>query len=202
MYRKALRVLIAAALAAVVGVAPAVDAPAEAAARRTTLTLVVHGCDGCFITPVQAGDGSVSALWRGRTKTVRGGVVHWRVAIRHTVGMSFDIVDPNAVQLDSMTDIVVAYHGLKVGDRVPAGVAARKRFANGCWAGTRKASVTLRVRIEQFLGVSDLPPPVSGYRIRPYLTRTRAHLRIAPGVAYSRTFHGTIGNQDAYFCGS
>ncbi len=54
--------------------------------------------------------------------------------------------------------------------------------------------------VEHFRGVSDLPPPVTGYRIRPYLVRTAAHLRIAGGARYSRTFHGTIGNQDAYFC--
>lgn len=172
----------------------------QVAARTTLLTLDVHHCDGCSITPVKAGDGSAPALWRGRTKKVRAGVVHWRVGVRRTVGMSFDIVDPNAVPLDSVTDIVVAYRGLAVGARVPAGVAARKKWANGCWAGTTRRSVTLRVRVEHFRGVSDLPPPITGYRIRPYLVRTAAHLRIAGGARYSRTFHGTIGNQDAYFC--
>jgi hypothetical protein len=172
----------------------------EVAGRATVLTLDVHHCGGCSVTPVKAGDGTVPVVWRGKTKKVRGGVVHWTVAIRHTVGMSFDIVDPNAVPLDSVTDIVVAYRGLDVGARVPAGVAARKKWANGCWAGTQRRSVTLRVRVEHFPGVSDLPPPTTGYRIRPYLVRTAAHLRIAGGARYSGAFHGTIGNQDAYFC--
>lgn len=173
---------------------------AAVAVRTTVLTLDVHHCDGCSITPVKAGDGTTSVVWRGKTKKVRGGVVHWRLATGHTVGMSFDIVDPNAVPLDFVTDIVVAYPGLDVGTKVPAGVAARKKRANGCWAGTHRASLTLRVRVERFPGVSDLPPPVTGYRIRPYLLRTAAHLRIAGGAPYSRAFHGTIGNQDAYFC--
>ena len=179
-----------------------VSTSAEMAATRTVLSLKVHHCDGCSITPVKAGDGSGPAVWRGRTKKVRDGVVNWRVAIQHTVGMSFDIVDPQAVPLDSVTDIVVAYRGLDVGARVPPGVAARKKWANGCWAGTQRRSMTLRVRVEHFPGVSDLPPPVTGYRIRPYLVRTAHHLPIAGGAHYSKAFHGTIGNQDAYFCAS
>ena len=175
-------------------------APENVAGTNTVLILNVHHCGGCSVTPVKAGDGTVPAVWRGKTKKVRGGVVHWTVAVGHTVGMSFDIVDPNAVPLDSVTNIVVAYRGLDVGARVPAGVAARKKLANGCWAGTQRRSVTLRVRVEHFPGVSDLPPPVTGYRIRPYLVRTAAHLRVAGGARYSRAFHGTIGNQDAYFC--
>lgn len=204
MYRTILRLLTAAALASAATVpptaAPAVDAP-EGAAGMTTLTLLVHGCDGCSITPVQAGDGSAPALWQGRTKKVRHGAVRWKVATRHTLGMSFNIVDFDGVALDSMTNIVVAYRGLKVGARVPNGVAAHKKRANGCWAGTRKASVTLRVRVEQFPGTSDLPPAVEGYRIRPYLTRTAPHLPIYKSRVNGPTFHGTIGNQDAYFCG-
>jgi hypothetical protein len=163
MYRIALRILTAAALTGAVAVAPAVApiaAPAGDAAAgagpRTTLTLVVHRCHGCAITPVKAGDGSAPALWQGRTKKVRHGAVHWTMATRHTVGMSFNIVDHHAVALDFMTNIVVAYRGLDVGTRVPAGVAAHKKRANGCWAGTRKASVTLRVRVERFPA-----PPIS-----------------------------------------
>ena len=129
MYRTILRLLTAAALASAATVpptaAPAVDAP-EGAAGMTTLTLLVHACDGCSITPVQAGDGSAPALWQGRTKKVRHGAVRWKVATRHTLGMSFNIVDFDGVALDSMTNIVVAYRGLKVGARVPNGVAATR----------------------------------------------------------------------------
>jgi hypothetical protein len=206
MHRTALHTLVAVALSAVVAVAPVAPVapvaaePAGTAAGTTSLTLLVHGCDGCLVQPVKAGDGSTAAVWRGPTKTVRHGLVHWSVAHRHTVGMSFDIVDPQAVPLDSVTNIVVAYRGLAVGAPVPAGAAAHERRANGCWAGTTRTSVTLRVRVEQFPGTSDLPPPVTGYRIRPYLTRTTRHLRVAGGAAYTSAFHGTIGNQDAYFC--
>ena len=210
MHRTARRILTAAALTAGL-VAPAVlagaavgnaTAPASAAPRTTELTLRVHGCDGCTIRPVKAGDGSQVALWRGRTKTVRNGVVHWKVARRHTIGMSFDIVDPQAVDLDFMTNVVVAYRGLAVGARVEAGVAQHKKRANACWVGTHKASVKLRVRVERFPSVSDFPPSAPGYQIRPYLVRTTAHLRLfdGKGGAYSRAAHGVTGNQDAYFC--
>jgi hypothetical protein len=109
--------------------------------------------------------------------------------------MSFDINDPNAVNVGAIPDIVVAYRGVAVGDRVPAGVAQHKKRATGCWAGTHKASITLRVRVEQFPATSAYPPPVKGFSIRPYFVKTRAHF-----PPFTRTFHGQIGNQDAYFC--
>ena len=92
-----------------------------------------------------------------------------------------------------MPDIVVAYRGLAVGDRVPTGVAKHKTHATGCWAGTDKTSITLRVRVEHFPS-AGIPPPTKGFSIRPYFVKTRAHY-----PPFTRTFHGQIGNQDAYF---
>jgi hypothetical protein len=57
-------------------------------------------------------------------------------------------------------------------------MSRRKKWGNGCWAGTRKAVVALRVRVEQFKTVSAFPPVVHGYTIRPYLIRTRSHLPV------------------------
>lgn len=172
----------------------------RSAVGTTSLTLKVRGCDGCTIQPVRAGTTATTPVWRGRTKKVRNGVVHWTVSMRHTVGMSFDIGDPHAVNVGAMPDIVVAYRGLTVGERVLAGVARHKKRANGCWAGTRRAATTLRVRVERFRTTSAFPPLVQGYSIRPYFVRTRAHLRLGSGTMYGPTFHGAIGNQDAYFC--
>jgi hypothetical protein len=196
MYRHAVRILAAAALTtAAFAVVPAVDGHAQAAARTTSLTLVVHGCEGCAVQPVRAIAGTPVPVWRGKIKKVRNGSVHWKVATRRTVGMSFDISDPNAVNVGAIPDIVVAYRGIAVGERVPAGVAKHKKRATGCWAGTHKASITLRVRVERFPATSAFPPPVKGFSIRPYFAKTRAHL-----PPYTGTFHGQIGNQDAYFC--
>jgi hypothetical protein len=202
MHRHGLRVVTAAALtAAALAGGPVVDAHARAAVEITRLTLLVHGCDGCTIQPVRAGNGTTVRLWRGEPKKVRRGVVHWKVSTQRTIGMSFDISDPNAVNVGAIPDIVVAYPGLATGDRVPRGVARHKKRANGCWAGTDQASVTLRVRVERFRTTSAYPPPVKGYSIRPYVTTTLAFLPVATGASYSQTFHGAIGNQDAYFCG-
>jgi hypothetical protein len=209
MYRHALRILtgitltttLTATLTATLTTAassvdPAVDAHAQATARTTSLTLIVHGCDGCIVQPVRATQATPEIpVWRGKMKRVRNGSVHWNVATRRTVGMSFDINDPNAVNVGAMPDIVVAYRGIAVGDRVPAGVAKHKKHATGCWAGTHKPSITLRVRVEQFPATSGFPPPVKGFSIRPYFVKTRAHF-----PPFTRTFHGQIGNQDAYFC--
>src|SRR3954447_11405976 len=209
--RRAARVAVAALVLTAMGAGAGVPAGASApagetaassarAARTTSLTLTVHGCDGCTVQPVRAGNAATVPVWRGKAKKVRNGSVHWKVSIRHTVGMSFDITDPDAVEIGAMPDIVVAYRGIAVGDRVPAGVAKHKKRANGCWAGTHSAAKTLRVRVERFQATSAFPPPVKGFAIRPYFVKTRAHLRIATGKEFDRTFHGAIGNQDAYFC--
>jgi len=209
--RRAARVAVAALVLTAMGAGAGVPAGASApagetaassarAARTTSLTLTVHGCDGCTVQPVRAGNGTTVQVWRGKTKKVRNGSAHWKVTIRHTVGMSFDINDPDAVNIGVMPDIVVAYRGLAVGDRVAAGVAKHKKRANGCWAGTHKAEINLRVRVERFRTTSAFPPPVKGFSIRPYFVRTRAHLPIVGGRMYTRTFHGAIGNQDAFFC--
>jgi len=175
---------------------------ARSTPHRTSLTLLVHGCNGCRIQPVKAGDGSQQAVWRGRAKTVQKGHVHWNVWKGHTIGMSFDIDDPHQVFRDFKTDIVVAYRGIRIGGRVQAGVAKHKRRANACWAGTDQATVTLRVAVEQFPAVSAVPPVVHGYAIRPYFVRTRPFFRLFPGPGgrYSRASKGVTGNQDAYFC--
>ena len=198
MRRRALRILTVASLTATAFAAvPAVDGHAQAAVRKTTLTLKVNGCDGCVVQPVRATFGTTTEVpvWRGKMKKVRNGSVHWTVATRRTVGMSFDINDPKAVNVGAIPDIVVAYRGIAVGDRVPAGVAKHKKRATGCWAGTHKTSITLRVRVEQFPATSAFPPPVQGFSIRPFFIKTLAHF-----PPYTRTFHGQIGNQDAYFC--
>ena len=178
-----------------------VDAAASTAAPITSLTLRVHGCEGCTIQPVQARGGS-NPVWRGKIKTVTNGLVHWTTAQRRTVGMSFDIFDPNAVALDFMTDIVIAYPGLDVGERVPAGFAKHHKRANACWAGSRRASVSLRVRVEQFPSMSEFPPQVPGYQIRPYFVWTKPFVRIfdGKGGSYSAAGKGVTGNQDAYYC--
>ena len=179
MRRRALRILTVASLTATAFAAvPAVDGHAQAAVRKTTLTLKVNGCDGCVVQPVRATFGTTTEVpvWRGKMKKVRNGSVHWTVATRRTVGMSFDINDPKAVNVGAIPDIVVAYRGIAVGDRVPAGVAKHKKRATGCWAGTHKTSITLRVRVEQFPATSAFPPPVQGFSIRPFFIKTSGPL--------------------------
>jgi hypothetical protein len=205
--RRALRLLTALSLTGAL-VVPAdqqaeagVNAAASPGPATTRLTLRVHGCEGCTIQPVQATDGSKPA-WRGKAKTVQDGLVHWKTAQRRTTGMSFDMFDPNAVALDFMTDIVVAYPGLDVGERVPASFAKHQKRANACWAGSQRASVTLRVRVERFPSMSEFPPQVSGYQIRPYLAWTKPFVRHfdGKGGTYTLADKGVTGNQDAYYC--
>ena len=196
MYRHALRILTAAALTtAVFAVVPAVDGHARAAARTTSLTLVVHGCErlrgpageshrgrpGPRVAredqegPERLGalEGSDQAHGRDELRHQRTHGGQCRGHTRHRGGL------PRHRRRRSGAG------------RCRQAQEARHRLLGG----THKASITLRVRVEQFPATSAFPPPVEGFSIRPYFVRTRAHL-----PPYTRTFHGQIGNQDAYFC--
>src|SRR3954453_8169089 len=51
-------------------------ASSRSAPRATSLTLLVHGCDGCTIQPVRAGITATSPVWRAKKKKVRNGSGH------------------------------------------------------------------------------------------------------------------------------
>jgi hypothetical protein len=186
--------LAAAALATTVqsnaDAAPAADAHISS---KTTLHLHVSGCDSCSIQLVQALP-NYTPVWHSRSQTVGGDhVVTFTVATVLTHGMSFDVRAPWAKGTDAVPNAVTAYAGHQVRSTVSVEEARSAVHAAGCWAGTSKTTEDLsfavdRVHTKSATGAEVVTPLV-------YASPT-----LSSWQPLVKTFHGTIGNQDAFYC--
>jgi hypothetical protein len=107
--------------------------------------------------------------------------------------MSFDVRAPWAKGTDAVPNAVTAYAGHQVGSAVSVEEARSASHAAGCWAGTSEATEDLsfavdRVRTKSATGAKVVTPLV-------YASPT-----LSSWNPIVKTFHGTIGNQDAFYC--
>jgi hypothetical protein len=124
---------------------------------------------------------------------VRDGRATFVLPAARTKGLSFEIYAPWDNACDCNTNIVTRYRGINRGERLPDTVARHKRKAEGCWAGTNASRFTMTVHVARFKARQLDGQP--GHVMRAYLNPQVAS--IAP---MTRTFKGTLGNQDAFYC--
>jgi hypothetical protein len=157
----------------------------------TKVVLFVKDCDGCQVGLQQAFKYQ-HTVWSRARKPVVDGRVTFRVPTRRTRGLSITVL-PDWDVTGAIPNVVIRYAGRKVGSKVTAHAAASKKHAYGCWTGTRRAKVTLRVQVSAYetIGYNGNP----GYGARAWLTKT--HRALGPK---QRAYHGSLGNQDAFFC--
>lgn len=169
------------------------QAATATAGQRTTLTLVVRGCDRCSVELQHAIDGEPH-VWTSRPRKV--GPDH-RVAFdlptARTHGLSFVLDAPWEGNSGAVPNMVTRYAGHRVGTVVHRDDARHARRAEGCWAGTSAGSARLtfqvdRVRVRTLDGQ---PTPAPLVYSRHALPSWRPMVR---------THRGTIGNQDAFYC--
>ncbi|MDP1877767.1 MAG: YncE family protein [Actinomycetota bacterium] len=132
--------------------APSALAPSALAGdtAMTTLTMLVAGCNGCTITPINSRS-DADVAYRGAPATVRKGVATMTVPTASTVGMYFDIRRGGKAwdsQRPGRVLIAVQYGGAPVGSRVTARQAKRARSGSPCWVGTSRPTLALEVRVE------------------------------------------------------
>jgi hypothetical protein len=106
--------------------------------------------------------------------------------------MSFEL-RPRWSTADWITNVVTRYAHERVGRHVSAETAAHKQRAYGCWAGTSRRHVTLRVRAVKFPNRDVEGDP--GYALRAWFAVSQPSMN--PAVI---TDNGSIGNQDAFYC--
>jgi hypothetical protein len=191
-------VTLAAAAAATLGttanVADAASGVAPAAApAHTTLHVHVGGCSRCTIQLQHAIDGAGS-VWTSRQRTVgKDHMVDFDVRTARTSGLSFVVRAPWAGNTGAVINMVTRYAGDKVGSQVGSEEARHSRRAEGCWAGTasRQARVDFHV-----VRVAARTP--DGHRTHiPLAYATPALPSTKPML---KTYKGTLGNQDAFYC--
>ena len=166
---------------------------AHAGTPQTRLHLHVTGCDRCSITLQHAVSGKPH-VWTSRSQRIGSDhVASFRVATARTQGLSFVLHAPWQGNTGAVPNMVTRYRGQKIDNGVTFTEARQGRRAEGCWAGT-----TVDVARLDF-HVARVPArTLSGERTQiplAYATHTLSSWK--PMV---KTYRGTIGNQDAFYC--
>ena len=163
-------------------------------APRTSLTLVVRGCDRCGVQLVHAVDGEADHVWSSRLRRV--GPDHrvtFGLRTRLTHGLSFVIDAPWGGNTGAVPNMVTRYAGHRAGTLVGRADARHGRRAEGCWAGTGATEARLVFQVDR-VAVRT----VDGHRAEAPLAYSRHTLPSWKPMV--RTYRGTIGNQDAFYC--
>ena len=133
-------------------------------------------------------------MWTSREQRV-GGDHHavFHVLTSRTQGLSFVLTAPWEGDTGAVSNIVTRYAGHKVDSHVSRAAARSAGHAEGCWAGTTLDEVRLDFHVSRVRAKT-----LDGHRTHiplAYATHTMSSWK--PSV---KTFKGTIGNQDAFWC--
>ena len=180
-------VLVALIAGALVWIAPQAG---DAAAARTAVTIQVHGCNGCELTPVNF------RTQRGYTPhTVRSGLVRFTLPSGATRGLGFLVTNSAPHAATQARYLAVArYRGKAAGRPVSATYAAHAGRATQCWAGTSRSRTTLKLTVRHFAGTSSYDGSRTD-EIRPYFSPTLRSL----GTPW-RTHRGQLATQSVIDC--
>jgi hypothetical protein len=179
------------------GDADASSAPPAArtsgASHVTHLRLHVTGCERCSVQLQQAVTGRPT-VWQSARQRIGGDhVAAFTVRSGRTHGMSIVLRAPWEGDTGAVPNVVTRYAGQPVGAFVSRTDARHSPRAAGCWAGTDADAVRLDLHVARVpaktLDGHDTSIPLV------YATHT-----LPSWKPYVRTFKGTIGNQDAFYC--
>jgi hypothetical protein len=183
--------------ATILGTTAQSEAQGAAAARahgsaRTTLLIHVSGCDRCSVQLVDAIKGVDNVSTFPRLKVGRDHVATFKVLKAETPGLSFEVRAPWAKGIDYVPNAVTAYAGHKVGSAISVKTARHAGHAAGCWAGTRKTTKDL------YFEVGRVHTSSHGHQVVAPLVYARHTM--SAWKPFVKAVHGTIGNQDAFYC--
>ncbi len=208
-----IRTLVVGSLFALVAVTGYPSA-AAAAAPKTTIKIVVSGCEGCTIgwQRALASDTTVAPgkpkFLTGEQRKVSGGQVTFTIPTKLTQGVSFTITAPWEAGLDYVTNIVLGSDSLTGSSAAPAGTkvsttqAKQRQEGSPCWQGTTKARAVIEVSVAK-ISVAGVPVGTKGKAPLAWASPTVS--TILPGAnggdspPVSLT-NGTTGNQEAFYC--
>lgn len=171
----------------------AVHGAGAAKPAQTTVRLHVTGCDTCTIQLQHALNGQLH-VWTSKEQKI-GSDHHavFRVRSSRTHGLSFVLRAPWEGNTGAVSNMVTRYAGHDVDSAVSRDAARAGDHAEGCWAGTTLDEVRLDFHVARVSGQT-----LDGHRTQiplAYATHTMSSWK--PSV---KTYKGTIGNQDAFYC--
>ncbi len=159
----------------------------------TALHLHFTGCDSCSVQLQQAINGKLH-VWTSKSQRIGSdhtAVFHLRTS--RTKGLSFVLRAPWEGNTGAVSNIVTQYAGHDVDSAVGRDTARHARKAQGCWAGTTLDQVRLDFHVGRVDGKT-----LDGHPTQiplAYATHTMSSWK--PTV---KTYRGTTGNQDAFWC--
>jgi hypothetical protein len=161
--RRVLAAAIAAGLALVgISTHQASGASEGAGARATTtaVTVAIRSCEGCEVTLISYTAEDPSSGWASDPHVVANGKAAFVVPTDKTLGLTVAVRTPWEGHLGYTTMAVMRYQGLTVGDRIGFNRARTMRKASGCYAGTAKKELLLRLKVRRVMldGVFEKVP--------------------------------------------
>lgn len=177
-------------LAAVVAAVTTAGPPASAKPSMTRLVIGVDGCSSCTLNLARAFSGT-KIYWRSRGRKVGSDhKVVFQVPTKRTRGLSFELAVPWQDYTGAVLNVVTRDAGQSPGEPRNAREAKSATRAFGCWTGTERETARLHFRVARFA--------FNGGR------STGAVAWATPGLASLKpkvpTWHGSIGNQEIFYC--
>ena len=159
----------------------------------TRLRLHVTGCDRCSVQLQHAVSGQPK-VWTSKQQHI--GSDHtavFQLRTSRTKGLSFVIRAPWEGNTGAVANIVTRYSGHAVDSPISRDVARHAKKAEGCWAGTRLDSVRLDFHVSRVAAKT-----LDGRST--HIPLTYATHSMSSWKPVVKTYRGTIGNQDAFYC--
>jgi hypothetical protein len=160
---------------------------------KTTLHLHITGCDSCSVQ-LQRALNNPTRVWTSSEQKIgsdHSAVFHLRTSRTH--GLSFVLRAPWEGGTGAVPNIVTRYAGHRVDTKIGRSAARHGKRAQGCWAGTTVDDVRLDFHVARVSGKTLDGQPTQ--MPLAYATHTMSSWK--PTV---KTYRGTIGNQDAFYC--
>ena len=191
--RRVLAAAIAAGLAlAGVSTAPSGAAETGAQAKTTVVTVALRSCEGCEVMLISYTAEDPENGWASDPHTIANGKAAFVVPTDKTLGLSVAVDTPWEGHLGYTTMAVMRYQGLTVGDRIGFNRARTMRKASGCYAGTAKKELLLRLKVRRVM-VEGVFEKVPGQIV--WAPTTQEWLRPINPV-----YGGVLGGQDVLLC--
>jgi hypothetical protein len=164
----------------------------SARAKTTAVTVAIRSCEGCEVTLISYTAEDPSSGWASDPHLIANGKAAFVVPTDKTLGLSVAVETPWEGHLGYTTMAVMRYQGLTVGDRIGFNRARTMKKASGCFAGTAKKELLLRLKVRRVMveGVFEKVPGQIGWA-----PTTQEWLRPLNPV-----YGGVLGGQDVLLC--
>src|SRR5215213_8773488 len=128
--------------------------------KTTAVTVAIKACEGCEVMLLSYTAEDPDSGWSSESHAIVDGKATFVVPTDKTLGLSVAVDTPWEGHLGYTTMAVMRYQGLTTGDRIGFNRARQMKKASGCYAGTTKRELLLRLKVRRVMveGVFERVP--------------------------------------------